>query len=385
MNLLTKHKGFLLLVVMLLASGFYPQIVTASPFRLARLPMNYRSWTLSAGGDVPDSDISQFLLPLTATVRLSSKTDLALVWAGVTSSLNRGGIASASLNGITDVTFQMYARLYDDRLLLHGGLNIPSGKTSLTPAELQVAQILGHPLLGFRRKEYGRGAGVSGGAAYALDLGSQAVLGFGAGFIRFGPYTLVAEGEDYQRGTEASLSAGISWGSSSRDASSARLDATFRTRGSDKLGGEKIFQEGDQLELLALGTTHYRRTQFDAAFRIVSKTDNTAYTLYDTGYRALEASAGTYTVLAGTVQHPFSETVSAGISGTWSRFSGSDVPGANGRTFGLGAILGFALSDAFSLHGRGDLLGGSLDSIDGGSEIDLNGFDVSAALIWTGS
>lgn len=360
----------------------------------ARFPVTYRTWTTTPDSGAGEATVSQLVVPFVTSLRLGSSADLVLSTAGASSKLDVDGGASSSLGGAADVTAQLFLRAAGDRLLLQAGANLPSGKRELSAEELSVAAALGHPLLGFGLKQYGRGFDLSAGAGVGFPLGARGSMALGAGVIRHGSYTLVENGDDYEPAPEVSISAGLDVGGSrvggeggpaggaAREGGLLRLDATYRLFGEDKLDGETIFEEGDQIELQALAATRPARVRASALARLVVKSDNTAFSGAGGAVGALKTKAGNGILLQGGIDAPLGGAVRWGVDGEMTRFSGSDTPGENGTAFGVGPSLGIPVGAGGSLRLRVLYLFGSIDSEQGSVGGDLSGLAVSAGLRW---
>lgn len=369
----------------------------ASAFGSLRLPIEYRKVTVKA--DSVETDVTQLYLPVVGSLRLGRKIDLVVSGAFAQSTVSREGSDDLTLSGASDVTAQLFARLAHNRVLLQGGVGLPSGKKELDPEELAVAQILAHPLLGFRLKTYGQGLDLSGGAAAALPLGPRAALGLGAGFVSHGKFTLVDGGDDYQPGLESSVSIGLDLGgraSGKGNASGAgaplRVDVSYRTFGKDQLAGSDLFQEGAQIEAQAALALGRRGPRFTALGRIVSKSDNTTFSGSGNSIEELKEKPGTS--LRGDLgfDFPMGSAARLGVEGRVHQFSGADQAGLDGTAFGVGPVLSILFGDRGGLRLAGNFLGGSIDGHTDQAnaaldtpQADLSGFSANIGLTLRGA
>ncbi len=375
----TRRLPYLLLP--LLAALLLPGPARAADTTV-RLPGSWRTWTLKVDGKETAS-VSQFHLPVVATAGLGSRADLVLSGSGAFASTEK---PSESLNGMTDVTAELFLRTPGNRFLLQAGVGLPTGKTELDGADTTVALRLAQPVLGFRAKDYGAGFNLSAGAAAALPLASGAKAGFGVGLVHRGSYTLFAGGGDYRPAPEVSFSAGLDLEgrSESGPAPLLRLDAVYRIFGKDELDGRTIFEEGNQVELTAGGRSGGEGFRVDGMLRTVLKGDNTVYTGQGATVEALKASSGTWILGRARGTFPLGRALRAGPAGEWNHLSGSNSASLNGDAYGVGAAAGLALGR----RGRLDLEAlrqfGTLHQPDG-PDLDLSGTSIGFTLTWQAS
>lgn len=360
-----------------------------------RVPAEFRSIKVKdAEGN--ETTVSQTFVPVIVTLSPAKSCDLVVAGGGAASSLDPGGDSdSNSLNGPADVTGQLFLRLLDNRLLLQGGVNVPTGVRELDAEELQVSEALAHPLLGFRLKTYGLGFDASGGAAVALPLGASASLGLGGGFVSHGKFTLQEAGDDYRPGSEGALNVGLDVGSGevrsadqARTAAPLRVDVAYRFFGDDELADTAVFHEGNQLEAQALLQGGGPGLRGHLLGRLVSKEDNEPLTedgdvledlVYSPG-RLLQGRAG--------IEFPVSRNTHLSLQGEARSFDGSDLTAQDGTLFGGGAGLSFGIGSSGYFKLGGTYLTGSLDGAsdpedtEEAEDLDLTGFVVTASLAW---
>ena len=96
----------------------------------------------------------------------------------------------ASLDGLSDVRLRVTGRLFDDRLVVTGGLNAPTGRTSLDSAQLLAVRVLAAPALGFGAPPIGAGPSGTLGVLAAHNVGQWAVAA-GASYEHRGTYAPV--------------------------------------------------------------------------------------------------------------------------------------------------------------------------------------------------
>lgn len=357
----------------------------AAPGAAVRVPFAYRSWTIESP-DGSETTLSQFHVPVVSTVSFAPGLDLVLSTSYGSSSLESGDEESLDLNGAADVTAQLLYRLPGNRLMLEGGINLPAGKKELTAEELDVARSLAHPVLGFTLKQYGRGLDLSGGVAAATLLGPSVSAGAGAGVIIPGGYALLEGEEDYTPGTEIAVSAGIDVGSTeSPQDPMLRLDGSYRMYGTDQLGDADIFEEGDQIELQALGRTGLGPLLLSSWNRLVLKADNVVFE--DAGDSIEETQEASGTTFAGQLglDLPVGETAAVGLQGEWRVYDGSEGGRRDGTALGFGPSAMLGLGTQGWIRATALYLTGTLTGVDDLPDDDLSGFAVTVGIFWRGN
>jgi hypothetical protein len=374
---------------------------------LLRLPPSFRSWTITPGQGAPKFKIAQFYAPVTATMRVGHRADLVVSGAAGFSSIKPDTGATQSLNGLNDVKVLGFVRFWQDRLLAQAGVSAPTGKKKLDATELSVAQLLGHPLLGFRDKRYGAGLDLNGGAALALPLGTRAQFGLGGGYTYHGPYTLLLDSPDYQPGAETSVSAGLDLhtaGAGAPDgptASSAlRLDLTYRTFNNDRLDSRDIYGEGDLTELSAEGRAGSTGAQGVISARMVLQADNTIYSADGAQISAIKTASGTATLLQGGVTFPLGASLRGGLDGEWTHFGGGDTgdavrpakatgaagaigaAGLDGNAYGGGPSVQTSLGNGGAVSFGVRYLTGTITGKNDAGDSSLTGLFLTLAVHW---
>lgn len=371
-----------------------------------RAPTSYRSWELEAAGS--SATISQLHLPFTASMGMGTNADLVISGGMGFSSVEPDSGRTLSLDGATDVIAQAFVRGAGNRLLLQAGVNLPAGKRNLEADQFAVSRALGHPLLAFRLKQYGRGTDVTGGLSLALPLTSGLTFGAGTGVILRAAYPLVDGMADYEPSSETAISAGLDVERADGAGPSARLDVVYRLYGTDQQGGVDLMEPGDQTEIQLTARTgrigragrtgrtgasgrldpahparpgDFRGVTAEATARVVLKADD----LYLTGMTLGEPQAtrpGTYSRFTAGASILLGSRVRAGLNAEWSEFTGSELPGNNGSAYGVGPELRIGLGQGGVLSLGGSYLGGTLEADGTIARTDLTGYSAFCSLAW---
>lgn len=148
--------------------------------------------------------ISELAVPLTVTVPVADRLDVEIGTAWASSVVTVGG-ARSTLSGLTDTQLRANYSLAGDAVVLTAGLNLPTGRSTVTEDEILAAGQIGSDFFAFPVSSLGTGFGGTGGIAAARTVGSWNV---GAGLsLRYSgayePFRLTGEPAiHYQPGNE---------------------------------------------------------------------------------------------------------------------------------------------------------------------------------------
>lgn len=389
--------GLAILGTVLVLAALPTAAAQAQQFTGGRLPASYRTWTIEtpadSSGNTSEHSIAQLQVPVVASLALADGLDLVLSSSAGTSSLELSGGDAPRLSGNSDVTAQLFYRFASDRLMLQLGGNLPAGGATVSPEELAVARALGHPLLGFHLKQYGQGFDTSFGLAGAFGLGRQASMAVGVGYIARGSYEFVEGDPDFQPGNEISVSLGLdalgAGGPADEESpTTLRIDATYRIFGTDQSDGVEIYEEGNQLEVHALGSAQGTTWGGFALARAVVKSDDAV--LRSGGELGKVTQAPGTGVLARLgLDARVRPRLSIGAEFESHLFRGSDAAETNGSTLGGGPALSWHATRDLAMHARALYLTGTIEREGGEAgnpattgNLDLRGWDVGLTLTW---
>ncbi|MCC6245658.1 MAG: hypothetical protein IT353_22695 [Gemmatimonadaceae bacterium] len=143
------------------------------------------------------TSVRQFSMPISTAFAVSSawRVDLTALYASATVDYRDAGDASrtrsATLSGISDIRVRATGTLISDLLVLTAGVNVPTGRTSLTTEEFGVLRIMASPSLGLGSTPVGAGASGTMGVVLARRVGPWAVA-LGGSYEHRGSYQPVA-------------------------------------------------------------------------------------------------------------------------------------------------------------------------------------------------
>ena len=225
-----------------LASSAGAQSIADAEYRLAPQWTQYRI-------DAPvDVTISELAIPLFVSMPISDRASFDVGTAYARAQV-RSGAERSDIAGLTDVQLRTQYTLGSDRVVLTGGINLPTGNASVSADQLLAASLIGSDFLAFPVSNMGTGLAITGGAAMAYPLGAWN-LGAGASIRRsraYEPFAVPGESFRYQPGNEVRLRLGVD-----RPVAEGRLafGATYAAFGRDDAGGY-AYNTGDRV--IALG------------------------------------------------------------------------------------------------------------------------------------
>jgi hypothetical protein len=133
------------------------------------------SYTYGVAG--AKSTVSQFALPLFASVPINDKFSIDFGTAYAQSKFSAPAVASQTLSGLTDTQLRGSYSLNDGAVIITLGMNLPTGKATVPGGTANLAGLLGTDLLGFPVPIYGSGFAFTGGVAVARPMGDWNVGG----------------------------------------------------------------------------------------------------------------------------------------------------------------------------------------------------------------
>jgi hypothetical protein len=327
-----------------------------------RIPASYRSWEISDASTT--ATVSQAVAPINVTLPVSSQ--VAFLFRGGAQHGSLETDSTASLTGASDTRAALVLNLLEGRLVLHGGINAPTGPRELTTEEQMVALGLSPPHLGFRQRQPGRGLDAGGGASIGFPLSEAWSWGVGAGYLHHGFFRAREGGASIRPGAEVSISSGLDGAFS--ESITLSLDLTRRFYGPDD-GGGAIYEEPDAWE----GSLSFRAGEspwrWESAGYAVRK---------EAGSASLSPFSGWYLGGAAILLRGLGDRLMLGAGGEATWFRGELPEGELDRptatTFGGGPALRLRLSEAVTVDAAGSILTGDEE------DLSLSGWDARLSL-----
>ncbi len=230
-------RAFQILLTMIAASAALAQDdqnVIKQTASVALMPL-YQRWSLEGN-------------------EIFSQKSTALAWyqplgrdAGV---LVRGAYAAStgnvsSLTGVSDVQLLGSYYLEDASLVFGLGVNVPSGKRSLTPEEFATSFLISNSVFRLQVPNYGMGLNIAPTVTWALPLGSSVVTGLGATYQYRGKYSPVAGLGDFDPGDEIAVATGLDLKTDAATTLTLNLVYTYYMK--DKINQVEAFSSGGKL------------------------------------------------------------------------------------------------------------------------------------------
>ncbi|MGH7618762.1 MAG: hypothetical protein ACREPM_16195 [Gemmatimonadaceae bacterium] len=211
----------------------------------ARLAPQFHSYKVDAPSNLTISEFSvpmYLLLPITSNLSFdvgSSYTNARVEQTGTTN-------AVSTISGLTDTQIRGNLVLGNDFFVITGGVNLPTGKSTVSVDQRTAAGLIGSDFLAFPITNMGTGLGGTGGLAMALPLGDDWNFGLGMSVrhsAQYDPFDLQgAQVLHYQPGNEYRGRVGLDHPVGTGRFS---LGLTYSTFGDDNLGGS-IYNTGNR-------------------------------------------------------------------------------------------------------------------------------------------
>jgi hypothetical protein len=227
-------KFYLLVILIVSAKSYSQDIYSERPAATIDLIPVYENWSIN-----DSSDFSEFTNVITAGYNPYKNTTLGLAtrYASVGTSI---GNVNNNLSGLSDLQLMIKQRFPDQNIIFDGGLNIPSGKTKLSPEEFVITQVISQELFGLRTSNFGQGLNAFLGVTWLHPMSDNVVIGAGVSYQLKSEYQPLADvGDKYTPSNEISLTAGLDIKLSETQTVSGDFTGIFY--GSDQLNGNDIF------------------------------------------------------------------------------------------------------------------------------------------------
>lgn len=189
-----------------------------------------------------DSVLSEFSTPLEIYWPISRETSLYLY----TNYANCTGTDMTSLSGLGDTQLSWNYHLADQNIVMNVGLNMPTGKGTLTNNEFQTSLYLSQHFWDFNMPTFGQGFNISPGAAWAIPLSDAVVAGLGLSYQIRGGFIPISGLEDvYKPGNELLLTTGLDIRLASL--STFSWDFIYTSYASDKFADTLVYKSGSKI------------------------------------------------------------------------------------------------------------------------------------------
>jgi hypothetical protein len=214
------------------------QSVFDSEVRLAPQVMQYRFMAPA------NETVWQLALPVFVTVPVNERLtfDVGTSFARTRVTSDAG---TSEITGLTDTQVRGNLTLGSDFLVLTAGLNLPTGKSSVTLDQFKAAGLIGNDFLAFPISTMGTGLALTGGIALARPVGDWN-LGAGGAVRRsagYEPFSIPGQTLRFQPGNEYRVRVGVD---RAVRAGRVALGLTYSAFGRDDAGGT-VYNTGNRL------------------------------------------------------------------------------------------------------------------------------------------
>jgi len=188
--------------------------------------------------------VTEIAVPFAVVWQASSRftLDLGGRYASVSRKDSTG--ASVSISGLTDIQARGVYQIVPDLAVVTVSVNLPTGVTKLTAAQLPVANAIASDMIPFPVANFASGFNVTTGLALAVPVGGWA-LGLAGSYRANGSFTPISDtgaaGSSYKAGGEFRVRLGAD-----RIVGQGRLSLgfTYSSFGEDEFGNSPLFQSG---------------------------------------------------------------------------------------------------------------------------------------------
>jgi len=348
----------------------------------ARIAPQFHSYELKAPAN---TKISEFTLPVYVLLPVTSHLsfDVGTSYTHAEVKTTDATAASSSISGLTDTQVRANYTLGSDFVVITAGVNIPSGKSTVSAEQLSAASLIGNDFLAFPISNMGTGFGGTGGVAIARPFGEWS-LGIGASARKSASYepfdasTGVTD-RHYQPGNEYRVRGGVD-----RAFGTGRINLgmTFSKFGDEGLG-QSVYNTGNRLlTQLGLNNNFGPGMLSLAAWDLYRPSGETANPTpgggapIQTGKENILASSLAYGVQSGSTT-----IIEPNIEGRlWSQSAG--VPTSTIATLGLRSqfsLIGYAVSPSVG-YSIGKFATGATAATGGASKADLTGWHATLGI-----
>jgi hypothetical protein len=375
--MVTKRNltALFVLAAVLTASSASGQIVYGQPAS-GNTGFTFTSWKIER--DSTESKLTQFWTPVSGFVPLADNLE-GRFWIATANNKLEVGNAEASMFGLGDLRMQVSQSLAEDFIVAAVGVNLPTGKKSLTidttgVDERQIMEALSQSYLDVPMRRYGEGFGFSAMLGAANSYGDLSIGG-GARYEFIGKYDPYENLKEYDPGDMFSLYAG---GDLKKDNSFWSLNFTFVTFLADKLSGNKAFKQGDQFDVQLTGRMGPSNRNLRVVVDYLIRGRNTVYEVASGDLiEQLKLYGNEFLVAADYVfMWPSKWYVSPSASFKLIAANEAPIPLGDSNLLGFGGAVGRQLSEQVTLELGLRYYTGSADD----GNLDLTGFQLQGGL-----
>jgi len=207
----------------------------------------FERYTFDEGDGIGIESLSLLTLPLHVRTRIGPRVALMISGAWARGSLERPDGSEETLSGPTDIEVLASTSFLQERVVVTGIVDLPTGTSTLTDDEAFVAGAVAADLLPFRISHWGTGGGLGGRVAVAQPVGVFSV-GASVSYRTSGDYEpRDGESSRYDPGDALQVNAVVD---RSLGDSKASLRVSYQNFSADALDADNVFQTGDRVEVM---------------------------------------------------------------------------------------------------------------------------------------
>lgn len=209
--------------------------------------VEYRAMSFDSGLSTQTKSVAVLSMPIGVVWNVSRRLslDVGTRFASATREA-WDSVASATISGLTDTQARLVYQVAPDLLVLTVSANLPTGKSTITGEQLDVASAIAHDLIPYPVSSFGSGTSVTTGLAFAVPVGGWA-LGIGGSYRVSGTYQLFTGVADtnasapFRPGAEIRARVGLD-----RVVGQGRvaLGVTYSSFAVDELGDQQVLRPG---------------------------------------------------------------------------------------------------------------------------------------------
>ncbi|MDB4890305.1 MAG: hypothetical protein JWL61_2160 [Gemmatimonadetes bacterium] len=237
------------LLPLALAAVVAPSLGAQSVFDAElRLAPQYIQYKIKAPND---EKISELAIPVFVTIPFGSRFTFDVGTSYARAKVTTGSAVS-EVSGLTDTQLRGNLTLGTDFIVLTGGLNLPTGKSTVDLDQVTAAGRIGSDFLAFPISNLGTGLAVTGGVAIARPIGDWNI-GFGGSMRRsaeYEPFNQPGTTLKFTPGDEYRAKVGVDHSLGNGRVS---LGLTYSAFGDD-VAGSSIYNTGNRLIAQAVMT-----------------------------------------------------------------------------------------------------------------------------------
>lgn len=199
--------------------------------------------------------LSLFTAPFGVAVPLPGSSRLEVTGAFARAALVREDGSESLIEGLTDTQVSLRVPIAGDLVTLAAIAMVPTGISTLSPDEAQVAGAIASDFLPFRVSNWGSGGGAGLGLTMARSFGGLGV-GMGASYLVSREFEPIAEGDlaGYRPGDQLGLQVALDHAVGT--AGKATLQLSIQRQSEDRLEEESLFRAGNRYQ--AIGSYAFR-------------------------------------------------------------------------------------------------------------------------------